>query len=210
LSPSPLSYGESPPRGRPVIIEDHRRPERTTSIEVVIGDRVPRSQSPTIADLRRQDEEREAERCRRRDERAARLAAEVREERQRREREHLRSLHDAEIMARPAVASRPRPVIRTVIDQSMRLNDALADTSLATRGKRVIAQAEAQRRAEEDRAAWQILEDRRRRDAARMARANQEAKDELDQQHRLRRRFTIGTARPRHRVLYDDGAFRYE
>jgi hypothetical protein len=183
-------------------------------VEVHVGvrssERRPRSRSRSpasiLAELRRKDEEEERERRRRRDEREARLAAELEEERERRRQEERRALHDAEINARPPVRPavpnppllRRQATIRPVVDQSDRLNDVLSDMNLSARGERVIAEA--------------IAERRRRDERERMIRVGIEAEEAEAQRQRLRRRFTIGGRESgrRHRILYDDGTYRYE
>jgi hypothetical protein len=219
-TPPPFVYNAAP-RGRsPVIVDDRRQtddrhhPRRASSVEVHIGrragERRPRSRSPSpasvLAELRRQDEQAERERRRRRDEREARLAAEIEEERERRRQEERRALHDAEINARPAVwpAVPPAPLprrqtgMRPVVEQSESLNDILSDMNLSARGERVIAEAVAERRQRDER--------------ARMIRVGMEAEEAEAQRQRLRRRFTIGGrgSDRRHRILYDDGTYRYE
>jgi hypothetical protein len=217
-TPPPFVY-DAAPRGRsPVIVDDRRQqddrrePRRATSVEVHIGmrsgERRPRSRSRSrspasvLAELRRQDEQAERERRRRRDEREARLALELEEERERRRQEERRALHDAEINARPAVrpAVPPAPLLRrqTVVDQSDRLNDILSDMNLSARGERVIAEAVAERRLRDER--------------ERMIRVGIEAEEAEAQRQRLRRRFTVGGrgSGRRHRIMYDDGTYRYE
>ncbi len=218
-TPPPFVW-DAAPRGRsPVIVDDRRQkddrrqPRRASSVEVRIGMRSEprprsRSRSPAtvLAELRRQDEEAELERRRRRDEREARLAAELEEERERRRQEQRRALHDAEINARPAVRPavpsapllRRQTAIRPVVDQSDSLNDILSDMNLSARGERVIAEAVAERR--------------RREERERMIRVGMEAEEAEAQRQRLRRRFTIGGrgSGRRHRIMYDDGTYRYE
>jgi hypothetical protein len=219
-TPPPFVY-EAAPRGRsPVIVDDRRQqderrqPRRASSVEVHIGvrssERRPRSRSRSpasvLAELRWKDEEEERERRRRRDEREARLASELEQERERRRQEERRALHDAEINARPAVRPavpnppllRRQTTIRPVVDQSDRLNDILSDMNLSARGERVIAEAVAERR--------------RRDERERMIRVGIEAEEAEAQRQRLRRRFTIGGrgSGRRHRVMYDDGTYRYE
>lgn len=224
LSPSSFRYQE-PPRGRPrgpVIIDSRQAAPRSTSIEVVIGPRRHRSQSPTLSELRRQDEDIESERRRKRDERAARLAAELAEVRDMRERERRRARLDAEIMSRPRVPLAPTahrirdtPRPRPVIDQSTRLHEMLNDMHLSSRGERVIAEAVEERRWQTEALAAEALAERRRRDAQRMVQAGIRAQEEeaaLEaQRRRLARRFTVGGGRPRRdRINYDDGSFRIQ
>ena len=85
-----------------------------------------------------------------------------------------------------------------MVDQSDRLNDVLNDMNLSARGERVIAEAVAERR--------------RREERERMIRLGIEAEEAEAQRQRLRRRFTIGGRElgRRHRIWYDDGAYRYE
>lgn len=219
-TPPPFVYTAAP-RGRsPVIVDDRRQkdgrrqPRRASSVEVHIGvrssERRPRSRSRSpasvLAELRRKDEEEERERRRRRDEREARLAAEIEEERERRRQEERRAWHDAEINARPPVrpaVPNPPPLrrqttIRPVVDQSDRLSNILSDMNLSARGERVIAEAVAERRRRDERES--------------MIRLGIEAEEAEARRQRLRRRFTIGGRESgrRHRILYDDGTYRYE
>lgn len=210
-TPPPFVY-DAAPRGRqPVIIDDRNHPPRASSTEVRYGQpssrrrEKSRSSSPELSEIRRRNEEdEERERRRRRDERETRLAEELREERERRLREERRARHDAEINARPAVPNPPRrrpSVFRPVVEQSQRLHDLFGDMSLSSRGERVIAEAIAERRRREE----------RERELERTTRVTTEAEEAEAQRQRLRRRFTIGR-RPsrRHRVVYDDGTYRYE
>lgn len=217
-TPEPFVYEASPNRGRrtiPAIIVDNnlvngQRQRRASSVEANLGRRAgrisrSRTPSPTLSELRREEDDRERQRRRERDLRAARLEEELREERYRRLREERRALHDAEINARPVPQAplplrRRPPYLAPVVEQSSRLHDILDNMHLSTRGERVIAEAVAERR--------------RREERERMIRAGIEAQDAEAQRARLRRRFTIGPGGPvprrRDRVMYDDGTYRYE
>jgi hypothetical protein len=214
-TPPPFVY-DATPRGRdrePVIVDERdrpQRPQRASSVEVNISRRSSRrrqssrSPSPSLAELRRRDEVAERERRRRRDEREAMLAAELEKEREHLRREQRRAQLNAEINARPPVPIAPlrrQPTLRPVVDQSQRLHDLLGDMNISARGERVIAEAVAERRRKEE----------RERELARSIRIRLEAEEAEAQKQRLRRRFTID--RPpvrRHRVVYDDGTYRYE
>jgi hypothetical protein len=70
--------------------------------------------------------------------------------------------------------------------------------NLSARGERVIAEAVAERRLRDER--------------ERMIRVGIEAEEAEAQRQRLQRRFTIGGrgSGRRHRIMYDDGTYRYE
>ncbi|KAI9733720.1 MAG: hypothetical protein M1818_007134 [Claussenomyces sp. TS43310] len=212
LTPSHYTQ-DSLSRGRvaPVVIEGSRRTQRTTSIEVNIGSRRQRSPSPTLSDLERLEEEAERERRHKRDERAERLAREIFEVREKRERQERRARLDAEINARPAIPATMRRLReRPIVNQTMRLHEVLGDMHLSANGERVMGESIAERRREDERRA---SERRRMEERARMVELGRRVEEEEAQRNRLRRRFTVGGAasgRARHRVTYDDGAFRYE
>lgn len=115
---------------------------------------------------------------------------------------------DDEIRRRPAVPVPPaplrqRPYLRPVIDQSQALQERLGGLRLDDRlGERVIVDAAAERRrlAEIDRIARQRLEE-----------DEEEAmRQRLIERQLPRRRFSVGPGHRRHRVLYDDGVYRWE
>ncbi|KFY87203.1 hypothetical protein V500_07131 [Pseudogymnoascus sp. VKM F-4518 (FW-2643)] len=199
----------SPSRGRqrPIIHETSRRP-RSASIEFrYTSPRRQRSPSQRRHDERRRrqrQEERERRELRElRDQREARLVAEIKEERERRRREEFLMLQDAEINARPVRFPSPprlRSILRPVVDQNRRWTNVIDDLGLSIRGERVIAEAIAERERAESR--------------ERLLRERLEAEeDEEAQKERLKRRFTVsegsGSRGRRHRVVYDDGTYRW-
>lgn len=98
--------------------------------------------------------------------------------------------------------------MRPVVEQSNRLSGVINDMNLSARGERVIAAAIAERQREE-----REREREREREPVRERRVRVEIdEDEAEaRRQRLRRRFTIARAPSRrHRVMYDDGTFRYE
>jgi len=201
-------------RGRPIIV-DERRLHRVDSIGAVVGRRT-RSQSRTRfqwdspssshtsfdSRARREAEEiqlREEQRRRaEREERIAFLEAE-------RRREERIKQQDEEIRRRPPVPFPPaplrqRPFLRPVIDQTQALLNGLSLNDRA--GERtLVAEAEIRRRTEE-------------RDKALKARMVAEEEEALKQRLRERqmpkRRFSVGPGGRRHRVVYDDGVYRWE
>lgn len=208
-------------RGRPIIVDErplHNPPPRVPSVGAVVGDRPPRrtrstsrprygwdspSSSHTSFDLRlhleEEEREREAERSRRAEE-DARIA---KFEADRLLAERI-AAQDEEIRRRPVVPpapSRQRQYLRPVVDQS--LSEQMGGLNLAERvGERASAQeAEVRRRMEE-------------RDRAMRARIEAEMEEAMRQRLRERqlprRRFSVGPALRRHRVLYDDGLYRWE
>jgi len=206
-------------RGRPVIV-DERPLHRVNSIGAVVGQRQrARSQSrsrfqwdsPSSSHTsfdtraRREAEEleyREEQRRRaERDERIAILEAERRRE------ERIRQ-QDEEIRRRPPVPFPPAPLrqrqfLRPVIDQTQVLQGMMGGLSLNdTAGERaLIAEADIRRR----------LEERDRAIRARMVEQEEEAlKQRLRERQMPKRRFSVGPGNRRHRVLYDDGLYRWE
>ncbi|KFX91936.1 hypothetical protein V490_05657 [Pseudogymnoascus sp. VKM F-3557] len=195
----------SPSRGRqrPIIHETSPR-RRSTSIEFrYVSPRRNRSPSQRRRRQREEERERQEERAMR-DRREARLVAEIAEERERRRREEFQALQDAAINARP-VRTFPNPIprlrsiLRPVIEQRPRYADVIDDLGLSLRGERVIAEAIAERERAESR--------------ERLLRERLEAEEEDEaQKERLRRRFTVseGSGRGRrHRVVYQDGTYRW-
>jgi len=206
-------------RGRPIIV-DERPLHRVNSVGAVVGQRRrARSQSRTrfqwdspssshtSFDSRARREAEELERRedeRRRVEREERIAV---LEAERRRAERIRQ-QDEEIRRRPAVPFPPAPLrqrqfLRPVIDQSDALQGMMGRLSIDDRaGERaLIAEAEIRRRMEE-------------RDRAIRARMVEQEEEELKQRLRERqmpkRRFSVGPGNRRHRVLYDDGVYRWE
>ena len=204
-------------RPRPIIVDErplHRVPRAPSaprrSLSQTPGARVAwesPSTSHTSFDLRAElerEERADRERRRRALEREE-LQAEREESRRRQER--MRAIDD-EIRRRPAVPVPPaplrqRPYLRPVIDQSQALQGMMGGLRLDDRlGERVIVDAAAERRrlAETDRIARQRLEE-----------DEEEAlRQRLRERQLPRRRFSVGPGHRRHRVLYDDGVYRWE
>jgi len=206
-------------RGRPIIVDERplHRP-RVPSVGAVVGDRPVRrntqrsptrrswewespSSSHTSFDSRREREiEETAERIRRdRDARIAELEADRRRE------EYIRQ-QDEDIRRRPAVPVPPRPLgqrdyLRPVVDQSQILQDRMAGLTIRDERLAILEEAEARRR----------LEARERAIQARMQAQEEEAlKQRLRERQSPKRRFSVGPGGRRHRVLYDDGVYRWE
>ena len=190
-------------RGRaPIIVDERPLLRRLDSNDAVVGRRarsrsVPRvqwdspSSSHTSFDLRarREAEELEFEERRRREERDERIAHLRREEKIRQQ--------DEEIRRRPPIPLRPRQYFGPVIDQTQAL---LGGLSLEDRvGERVLV-VEAENRRARDRAI-----------KARWAAEEEEAmKQRLKERQLPKRRSSVGPGARRHRVLYDDGVYRWE
>lgn len=205
-------------RGRPIIVDERPRPPpRVPSVGAVVGERPARRQrspsrrrsdwdspssSHTSFDL--QSEERaKIEAKARRDSRIAELEAEKKRD------EHIRA-HDEAIRNRPAVplSSQPpksRQYLRPVVDQTEALPAMMGGMRLDERERKIsgdrLLSTETRRR----------LEDREL--AAKMKR---EAEEQEAMRQRLRerqmpgRRFSVGPAQRRQRVLYSDGVYRWE
>ncbi|KAH7348614.1 hypothetical protein BKA65DRAFT_550682 [Rhexocercosporidium sp. MPI-PUGE-AT-0058] len=220
-------------RGRPVIVDERPllRHPRVPSIGAVVGERsVPRrarsqsrsrnnnnrtggtfqwespSTSHTSFDSRARREAEEQERliAAERDERIAALEASRRREQRIRE-------QDEEIRRRPAVPIPPRPLrerqfLRPVIDQSEALtgmldNLAIRDERSLAGERALISESEMRRR----------LEERDRVARARLVeKEEEELKARLRERQMPRRRFSVGPGNRRHRVLYNDGVYRWE
>ncbi|KAL2064198.1 hypothetical protein VTL71DRAFT_4692 [Oculimacula yallundae] len=162
---------------------------------------------------RREAEELSRRKAAERDQRIAALEAERRLEQRIRE-------QDEEIRRRPAVPIPPRPLrerayrdqnLRPVVDQSEALNGmldklAIRDERSLVAERKLIEESEMRRRAEErervERAARMRVIDQERED--------EEMKDRLRERQMPRRRFSVGPGNRRHRVLYDDGVYRWE
>jgi hypothetical protein len=119
----------------------------------------------------------------------------------------MRALDD-EIRRRPAVPVPPAPLrqrayLRPVIDQSEALQGMMGGLRLDDRlGERVIVDAAAERRR---------LEERDRVIRQRLEEDEEEAmRQRLRERQLPRRRFSVGPGHRRHRVLYDDGVYRWE
>lgn len=206
-------------RGRPIIV-DERPLHRVNSVGGVVGQRRrARSQSRsrfqwdspssshTSFDSRARREAEELEyweeqrRRAERDERIAELEAERRRE------ERIRR-QDEEIRRRPSVPFAPAPLrqrqfLRPVIDQSQVLQGMMGGLNLNDRvGERaLIAEAEIRRQ----------MEERDRAIRARKVEQEEEAlKQRLRERQMPKRRFSVGPGNRRHRVLYDDGLYRWE
>jgi hypothetical protein len=121
--------------------------------------------------------------------------------------ERMRAL-DEEIRRRPAVPVPPAPLrqrayLRPVINQSDSLQGMMGGLRLDGRlGERVIYDAAAERLR---------LEERDRLLKQRLEQTEEEAmRQRLRERQLPRRRLTVGPGARRHRVLYDDGVYRYE
>lgn len=202
-------------RGRPIIVDERPRPPpRVPSVGAVVGERPPRrsrsssrprfgwdspSSSHTSFDL--QAEERaKAEIRARRDSRIAELEAE-------RRREEMIKAHDEAIKRRPAVPFPPAPLgqrafLHPTVDSTEKLSGMMG-------GVRIDDRERMERRLSND--ARRRMEER---EAA--AKLRREAEEEEAMRQRLRerqmpgRRFSVGPAQRRQRVLYSDGVYRWE
>ncbi|RDW59628.1 hypothetical protein BP6252_12715 [Coleophoma cylindrospora] len=210
-------------RGRPIIVDERPlRRERVDSRGAVVGHRSPgrpRSRSysrprhssqavPSFSERarrleeeQRRGEERE-ERRRKRNEREEREAERVSE---RRLQERI-AQQNAEILRRPAVPMPPprlheRDFLRPVIQQSAKLQDLMADLTLDGAARRA---EEGRRREERERLTRVRFEDEVQ------AREDEAMRQRLRERQMPRRRFSVGPGYRRHRVLYDDGVYRYE
>jgi hypothetical protein len=206
-------------RGRPIIVDERPLP-RVNSIGAIVSPRRrARSQSrsrfqwdsPSSSHTsfdsraRREAEELEyLEEQRRRDERDDRIAQLKAE---RRLEERIRQQDEA-IRRRPPVPFPPAPLrqrqLRPVIDQSQVLQGMMGGLTLHDRaGERaLLAEAEIRRRAEEqDRALKARLVEQEEQEAL---------KQRLRERQMPNRRFSVGPGNRRHRVLYDDGVYRWE
>jgi hypothetical protein len=216
-------------RPRPIIVDERplHRISRAPSVGAVVVERLPRrslsqtrgsrvlwdspSTSHTSFDLRAElDREREREERADRERRRRALEREELEaerEESRRRAERMRVLDD-EIRRRPAVPVPPAPLrqrsyLRPVIDQSDALQGMLGGLRIDDRlGERVIVDAAAERRR---------LEDRDRVIRQRLEEDEEEAmRQRLRERQLPRRRFSVGPGRRRHRIVYDDGVYRFE
>jgi hypothetical protein len=117
-----------------------------------------------------------------------------------RRREERIKQQDEEIRRRPPIPLRQRQFLRPVIDQTQAL---LAGLSLDdTTGERVLV-AEAENR--------RLMEERDRAIRARLVIEEEEAmRQRLRERQMPKRRFSVGPGGRRHRVLYDDGLYRWE
>ena len=214
-SPNPLLRS---PRRQPIIVDERAffPRVRAPSVGAGLGDHPrhrsssrPRhgwesaSTSHTSFDLRaeREREERDRHERHRHEEREREMDSEIRLAR-------LIAQQDAEIRSRPAVPIAPRPLgqrpyLRPVVDQSQALQSMMNGLSLSNRvGERALVEAAADRRRREqkEKAVKQHL-----------AAAEEEAqRQRLRERQMPRRRFSVGPGHRRHRVLYDDGVYRWE
>jgi len=222
-APSSPNPQFSTPR-RPIIVDERsirRSRDRAPSVGAVISDRPPSrrrslsrprvlwdtpSTSHTSFDLRA-EREREERAERRRRESQAELDAEMRRARRIAE-------ADEAIRRRPAVPIPPRPLgqrafLRPVVQvdqsqsQSQALTGVMAGLTLNERiGERALVDGAAERRRREN-------GDRVMRE--RLEKSEQEAMTQrLRERQMPRRRFSVGPGGRRHRVLYDDGVYRWE
>ena len=201
-------------RGRPIIVDERPRPTRVPSVGAVVGDRPRRSTSSTRPrygwdspssshtsfDLAA-EERAKAEAKLQRDERIAELEAD------RRRADRIRA-HDEAIKRRPAVPLAPAPLknrayLSPVVDQTKDVQGMMGGLRLDERvsaGDRLLS-SESRRRNEE------------REIAAKLRREAEEAeamKSRLRERQMPGRRFSVGPAQRRERVLYSDGVYRYE
>ncbi|RFU24544.1 hypothetical protein B7463_g11796, partial [Scytalidium lignicola] len=192
---------------------------RSSSVEAVLGERFPLrrsrsrpefespSSSHTSFDSRTrreaEEEERRREQRRQEDEEAVRRRAE------------RIAAQDEEIRRRPAIPVPPKPLrqrefLRPVVNQSAVLDGIVDDRHLEDR----LDAAAAEKRRHEEREREKEKEKKEERE--RFIRLGMEAEVEEAQRRRLRerqlpgRRFSVGPGHRRHRVLYDDGVYRWE
>lgn len=223
-TPPYIVEGINRDRARPIIVDERplNRRSRAPSVGAVVGDRPRRARSqsrnrvswdsPSIShtsfDSRARLEAEESARrdlARREREREERIAA---LEAERRRDDRIRA-HDEKIRQRPAAPVPPAPLrhreyLRPVITQPELLPGM---GGLTIRDERAAG----------ERALKEAAEIRRRlevRDREMKARREAEEEEALKQRLRERqmptRRFSVGPAQRRHRVLYDDGVYRYE
>lgn len=168
------------PRGRPVIVDERPRAPSPRRARPAPAWDTP-SASHTSFDLRAGERTRRQRDIDRDEEaRRARRIAEANED----------------IKRRAAVPLAPRATyVRPVIEQVQGLPERLGGLSLEERGE-----AERRRERERERAMKQKLE----------AEEEEAMKRRLRERQMPRRRFTVGPGHRRHRVLYDDGLYRWE
>ncbi|KAH8805604.1 hypothetical protein F5884DRAFT_452751 [Xylogone sp. PMI_703] len=194
---------------------------RPSSVEAVIGERFPLRRSRSRPDFespssshtsfdsraRREAEEEEQRRERQRQERQ-----EEEEEAARRRAERI-AAQDEEIRRRPAIPIPPKPLrqrefLRPVVSQSTVLSNNVVDDRRLQ--ERLEAAAAERRRLEEKE------KEKEKEERERLIRLGREAEQEEAQRRRLRerqlpgRRFSVGPGHRRHRILYDDGVYRWE
>ena len=209
LFASTFSAPSSPdPKGRPIIVDerayvdDHRRthsPPRQ-SHRARHGWDTP-SSSHTSFDLRA-EREREERAARKRQEREQELDDEMR-------RAHRIHQANEDIKRRqaipippPALKDRPPYRRQVTIDQGQELDKRMGALVLDDREQRVVVDEKWERREREK---------KDREIKARLEKAEEEAmRQRLRERQLPRRRFTVGPGHRRHRVLYDDGVYRWE
>lgn len=194
---------------------------RSSSVEAVLGERVPLrrsrsrpefespSSSHTSFDSRARREAEEVEERRREERRLEEQERQQQAAEAARRRAERIAAQDEEIRRRPAVPMPPKPLrqrefLRPVVNQSMVLEGSVDGMRQEDRLEAGVAE----RRRRED---WEAREERER-----FIRLGMEAEQEEAQRRRLRerqlpgRRFSVGPVHRRHRVLYDDGVYRWE
>ncbi|RFU73332.1 hypothetical protein TARUN_8924 [Trichoderma arundinaceum] len=217
-SASPSVYGSSP-RGsdssfsrRPVIVDDRTRVERVErpriQIEVVEAapslrtpkhDRQSSTSSRDSHGRSSADEEEALRRRREREERRVEKQREEEEERQRRIRLRIAKAN-AEINKRPPVPMPPAPIRASSFKSTAAVVNGDDDVKKLADGVRRMS----------------FEEERREEKARHLARKQEQRDEEEAQRQRLaermmpRRRATVGPGSRRHRVVYDDGVYRWE
>ncbi|KAK5989703.1 hypothetical protein PT974_07959 [Cladobotryum mycophilum] len=188
---------------RPIIVDDRQHAERprvrVEVLETSPSSRTSRRDRHSSASSRESrsysgDEEESRRRQRERDERRAEKEREEDEERQRKVRARIAKAN-AEINKRPAVPVPPAPVRAS----------SFSSTAAAVGPADLV-----------DGVKGMTFEEERREEKARKIARKQQREDEEAQRQRLaermmpRRRATVGPGSRRHRVLYDDGVYRWE
>lgn len=222
-SASPSFYGSSPRESnssfsrRPVIVDDRTRAERVERVERVERPRIQievveaapsssqraskheRHSSTSSRDSHGRssaDDEETMRRRREREERRAEKQREEEEERQRRIRLRIAKAN-AEINKRPPVPMPPAPLRASSFKSTAVVGDD--ETNKLADGVRRMS-----------------FEEERREEKARHLARKQEREEDEAQRQRLaermmpRRRATVGPGSRRHRVVYDDGVYRWE
>jgi len=204
LFASTFSAPSSPdPKGRPIIVDERRThsPPRHGH-HTRHGWDTP-SSSHTSFDLRA-EREREDRAARRREEREAELDDELRRARRIYEANEDIKRRQAIPIPPPALKDRAyRRERQVTIDQGEELQRRLGALTLGDRmGEMVVVDEKRERREREK---------KDREVKARLEKAEEEAmRQRLRERQLPRRRFTVGPGHRRHRVLYDDGVYRWE
>lgn len=191
------------PKGRPIIVDERplyqaASPRRRSRSRPPFGWDSP-STSHTSFDLRAEREreeraQRERERIqRRREEREAQLDEEA-------HRARLIAEANEDIKRRSAVPITPAPLrhrsnLRPVVDQTQVLQERLGALTLNARGETVVMDTAGRR-----------IERATQMDVT----AEEAMRQRLRERQMPKRRFTVGPGHRRHRVLYDDGVYRWE